>query len=289
MNTPPVSTSGIPRRNPHQNGRLSEIIQANLGVGLYVLKSQGRKTTLQYLPTESPIVKPPTRKPITFFSIHSRRRLLYLVHTIDWPSIAKSLFVTLTYPDETAFQRFSDRQQQLSSFLRSVQGWSRGKFGTIWRCEFVERKSGINKGKLVPHFHLLILGCMFIPHQVVREAWSKAIGRNDGPLNTDVRRITGALGALKYIAKYVAKAPYLDLGAYLNTACEFGRAWGARNRSLIPIAPEQVQILDSMPEVRAVIAKFSRILHSSPFDLTGGATVLGETPRISPNIGNPCP
>jgi hypothetical protein len=94
------------------------------------------------------------RGEITEFSAASRRRMLELMAKIDQAAVP--LFVTLTYPNDFPLYR-ADYKRHLETFCDRLQRrWP--KAAIIWKLEFQVRKSGLNKGKLAPHYHLFVYG-----------------------------------------------------------------------------------------------------------------------------------
>jgi len=98
--------------------------------------------------------KPPLRGEIDHFSNASRRRMIDLLAKVDFTCVP--FWVDLTYPD-----RFPEDSElwkpHLEAFLNRIKRrWPESC--AIWKLEFKERLSGVNKGKLAPHFHLLVFG-----------------------------------------------------------------------------------------------------------------------------------
>lgn len=97
---------------------------------------------------------PPKRGEVSEFSEPSRRRFLQLLATLN--RTAEPIFVTLTYPDSfPAYSEAFKRHLELFSH-RLRRRWP--KASVIWKLEFQERKSGANKGKIAPHYHLIVYG-----------------------------------------------------------------------------------------------------------------------------------
>jgi hypothetical protein len=69
---------------------------------------------------------------------------------------AVPIFVTLTYPDNFPAYR-EDYKGHLEAFCDRIQRrWPAAAI--IWKLEFKARKSGKNKGKIAPHYHLFLFG-----------------------------------------------------------------------------------------------------------------------------------
>ena len=69
---------------------------------------------------------------------------------------AVPLAFTLTYPDNFPLYR-EDYKGHLEAFCDRMQRRWPGA-AIIWKLEFKARKSGKNKGKIAPHYHLLVFG-----------------------------------------------------------------------------------------------------------------------------------
>ena len=98
--------------------------------------------------------KPPPRGKIKGFTEASRRCLMDLMATIDASIIP--FFVTLTYPDDfpTYSEEFKRDLDTLGQRLR--RRWP--ECFILWKLEFKARKSGVNAGKVAPHYHLFLYG-----------------------------------------------------------------------------------------------------------------------------------
>ena len=159
--------------------------------------------------------------------------MLKMVSKVDWSHITSGLFVTLTYPDAVDSSVHLERNKHRYVFLRSLERHVGRQCGALWRIEWVARKSGVNKGKFLPHFHLIIPGICFVPHQKIRQWWKQAIGAT-GHVATDVKRLSSKRHHAVYIAKYAAKPAdpsSLDSVTYLNIT---GRHWGVHRPRCIP-------------------------------------------------------
>jgi hypothetical protein len=168
------------------------------------------------------------------FSNASRLRMLKTIAIIDWSKVGPSLLITLTYPGELGKRRYSERVKDLYLFHRYMEKHLGKEVALLWRTEWKVRKSGQQKGQLLPHVHLVVFDVRWIPWQAVRGWWRTILG-HEGPLATDVGRAGDGDTAARYAAKYAAKPAEegsLDSAAYLNNS--IGRAWGVKRRRLIP-------------------------------------------------------
>ena len=94
------------------------------------------------------------RGEIVEFTPASRRRMLELLAKVEQAAVP--LAFTLTYPDNFPLYR-EDYKGHLEAFCDRVQRrWPTAAI--IWKLEFQARKSGTNKGKIAPHYHLLVFG-----------------------------------------------------------------------------------------------------------------------------------
>src|ERR1017187_6571635 len=92
------------------------------------------------------------RGKIKGFSRGSRGRLLKTVGRLR--QNVMPVFVTLTYPDD--FPVTPERwQRDLAALWRRIRRqWPTA--AAIWKKEFKRRKSGVNEGKVAPHYHMLL-------------------------------------------------------------------------------------------------------------------------------------
>ena len=92
------------------------------------------------------------RGKIRGFSLGSRGRLLKTVGRLR--QNVMPVFVTLTYPDD--FPVTPERwQRDLAALWRRIRRqWPTA--AAIWKKEFKRRKSGVNEGKIAPHYHMLL-------------------------------------------------------------------------------------------------------------------------------------
>jgi hypothetical protein len=77
------------------------------------------------------------------------------------------VFVTLTYPDDFPVTPERWRRDLAALWRRIRRQWP--ETAAIWKKEFKRRKSGVNVGKVAPHYHMLL----WLPEWVVTgiEAW----------------------------------------------------------------------------------------------------------------------
>lgn len=217
----------------------------------FSLEIQGDYVQLKSHRLETLCVQRARRGVISGFSRASRLRMLSMIARMDWRTITKGLFVTLTFPDEKLPNSKDDRNRYRYLFLRSMENHLGTEVGALWRCEWQIRKSGTYRGKLCPHFHLVIPGVKYVAWQTIRKWWGQALGYR-GHLATDVRRLSNRRMHEVYIAKYCAKvaaSSSLDYVSYLNSP---GRQWGVHRPELLPfhqkvefdeVGPQTVDVL----------------------------------------------
>lgn len=242
----------------------------------YFLSLQGKTLRLRRILNDQIPCLPPGRGKVTGFSHQSRNRLLRLLNSIDWKQNARPLFITLTFPDSHHSPKFRDRRNRLNYFIKLTERFLGRTIGVLWRQEWIRRKTGKYQGKLRPHYHLLVFGVTYLDKDVVRNSWRKAINYDEADLATDVKRITGVDGAIRYIAKYLAKNPSLDIGTYLDTNWTMGRFWGILHKELIPMHPEQLVEVKNPQTLGKIIVEGSRILDREPLTCDGGFTIFGD-------------
>jgi hypothetical protein len=129
------------------------------------------------------------RGQIHAFSRASRRRMMLYLATL-WLDGLLPLFGTTTYPDifpEDAEKFKRDLQTLIERLKRRFPG-----IGLLWRLEFKKRKSGVNVGKIAPHFHWLLWN---VPSKFDYKAetgkWAKVSQAKDGSWRETVKFYDG--------------------------------------------------------------------------------------------------
>jgi len=186
------------------------------------------------------------------FSRSSRLNLFKSFARINIGENMPYLFMTLTYPDEVRLKdrglderKAADMPEENFKDLgylhmnshrwvmwRYLEKYLEKQLPGIWRIEYKRRLTGVFKGKPMPHLHILVMTCDYIPWQEVRWFWQQTIGERF--VNVDIRAIYDPELALTYLAKYVGKEPdsTLENDAYLNSIPP-GRCWGYMRKNLI--------------------------------------------------------
>jgi len=155
--------------NPYDEGR----IEVWVGAGLIKAMRQGRH---KIIPENS--TKQKKRGLIHGFSRSSRRRMMQFLAKVCLDGLLP-LFGTTTYPDI-----FPDEAEKFKRDLQTLIERLKRRFpliGLLWRLEFKVRKSGVNVGKVAPHFHWLLWN---VPRQFDFKAetgkWAKITKGRDG-------------------------------------------------------------------------------------------------------------
>ena len=221
--------------------------------------------------------KPPKRRgKITSLSGNSRMRMLRFINRIDWPKVGFCNFITLTYPDEIDHRDYHRRTQDRYVFLRNLENKIQSLFAVIWRIEWKKRKTGSRVDTLMPHIHMLTIGVPGIRRDDVRKGWRNAIGRQHGPLATDIQWLDDGGAAARYLGKYVSKSEALDIPSYLNSGIQFGRHWGLNRVNMIPMAEVAYQDTPEDKIMRRVKEVAADRLKGYDVDLSGGFTLFGQ-------------
>lgn len=215
------------------------------------------------------------RGPIREFSRQSRLRMLKQVARMDWAKAGNGVFITLTFPDTSMPMGGRARSRVLAEFMRLTEKYLGRHVAGLWRCEWVPRKSGIYRGILLPHYHLILFSVRFIPYKEINLWWKQALGQT-GTVMTDVDSLgTKNLHAI-YIAKYAAKVSPISLSMTHIAKMIDGRHWGVFRRSQLPLAKKRFFTnisLDTVDHLRNV-ARESLPWYDKEFD--GGFCLIGK-------------
>lgn len=243
----------------------------------------------------SSITPPPIgRGVICGFSAASRRRMSHKLMELDWSLLMPSIngrnyasFTTLTYPDN-----FSDDRERwkrdLHTLTKRLDRYYPGNV-FIWKMEMKKRKSGENKGKVAPHFHLLAYfqNGIELPEfrQFLSLAWFEVVGSNDEKhlrAGTQAAPLYGTVGKLMaYCAKY--------LGKDFQVEFETGRCWG--QHGIMPVGEVYSFDIDyiefcrrvrrwgkASPYLRSRLCPKGMMIFGSVAQLTNGLLVSGVSP-----------
>lgn len=245
----------------------------------WVIKHQGEITEVKEIWNYSECHIGDTRGIVKTFTNASRLRLLKIMARVDWERVVPASLISLTYPDEHIQDIFDKRTEERHLFLRKLEKHIGRPITGIWRNEWEKRKSGARAGQYVPHIHILLFKCPYIPWQAIRQFW-RAILHVKGPLCTDVRRAKEANKAAYYVAKYLGKASddtSLDNAAYLNSR---GRHWGIHRKEGIPWHSKEVIKNLSQDQINLIKQIGSQLIHGYSSVLGTSFTVLGHNSEI---------
>lgn len=165
-------------------------------------------------------------------SYGSRRRLLRTMGKID---VTKTpLFVTITYPGQITSGRKEWKKDLDRLGKRMLRKFPEAAF--LWRMEIMERKSGEAKGRVAPHYHMLVWGVSrYEMRNWLPEAWNTIVAEGDvdhlkvHQHRDIVQKIDTWRGTMSYVGKYIAKQSETMIGS-------FGRVWGMIGRANMPWA-----------------------------------------------------
>lgn len=158
----------------------------------------------------------PRRGRVSDFSRKSRRRLMNQAASLDYERLESEniqvLFITLT----TSRDQWEDERRLVLALrkFRSFLGEQEGYLGAI-----VKKERGEKNGAL--HVHLMVFGTAFIPVNLMRYAWSKAM-ESEKPLRVGIERARSAREISCYLSKYVSKVGYEGKGQETETEIEAG-------------------------------------------------------------------
>jgi hypothetical protein len=177
--------------NPFDEGR----IEVWAGAGLIKVMKQGRHEMVAEGDS-----KQSKRGQIHGFSRASRRRMMQFLAKVCLDE-GLPLFGTTTYPDI-----FPDEAEKFKRDLRALIERLKRRFplvGLLWRLEFKRRKSGVNAGKVAPHFHWLLWN---VPRAFDFKAetgqWAKISQAGDGTWRETVKFYDG--GKIATVVKPVS-------------------------------------------------------------------------------------
>lgn len=171
------------------------------------------------------------------FSGKKRKRFTDDINSWRMGEGENMFMLTLTYPDifPLDWHIWKENLEQFRSLLLSEFPDCEG----FWRLELIDRKSGQSKGRLSPHFHLILKMFKNVTKskfkKMVGKWWAKIAHSQDkfqGKYATRVDKILTPRHALNYAAKYCTKWSGVPLDAngepidasHIN--CTIGRQWG---------------------------------------------------------------
>lgn len=153
---------------------------------------------------------------ITEFSASSRRNFQDKLLSISPDDLAGGKFLTVTYHDEwpSPDRAKNDVRALFKRIERYVEKRNKKEAAAgrpalyapalVWRLEPKDRKSGDRKGEVAPHFHLILLGCPYIPKDTLLNWWREIVS-DQSITQLDVQRMDTHRKLMNYISKYVRK------------------------------------------------------------------------------------
>jgi len=182
----------------------------------------------------SPCVRVGARRgAVRGFSRASRKRMFDFMAKVRDGS--PSVFVTITYPDVFPVSDATQWKKHTEALRRRLERFC-NRFGVkvrgLWRMELKRRLSGLNKGRIAPHWHWLL----WLPDKIsvlsfceeisesLKAGWAEIVDSGDSHHEYRgfwVEEIKNRRHAARYVGKYVGKVEdeeYDDL--------EVGRRWG---------------------------------------------------------------
>jgi len=205
------------------------------------------------------------RKPITSFSRKSRKRLIEQFARVR--SAEYGAFITLTYPG-LWHGDYGKSKRDLKNFKRRFERKYPAVAG-FWRLEIKPRKSGVSKGELAPHYHLVAFGLDVSDEITALEvktwiltAWNEIAGAGDLDhlkRGADVSEIRNRRHARHYVSKYAAKVDDISDG-YIGNRCRTkvlcGRRWGTFGNLDVALAVVFTIPHKAAVELRRVIVRW---------------------------------
>ena len=242
---------------------------------------------------------------ITGFSKSSRRRMVDKLMRLDW-NAGKAFFLSLTFHESYGLDA-SRWHLALKLFrLRLEYRYGERLAGAIWRLEVLPRKSGIHRGELAPHYHLLLCWQGGREPRVesfrrwCSEAWTCVCEPGDGAHlvhGADVQVVherNGRGALLSYCSKYLAKPSDVRLAdPATGEVLSVGRCWGIwRNPPFLVVCALAITGEGWNRLVAAVRAHGERVgswylSHLSP--LVSGFRVFGEFSWLWNTFLESCP
>jgi len=208
------------------------------------------------------------------FSSKARLRMLCEAAKIDWDACGQCSFITLTYPDLACEQSYKARTIHRFIFHRYLEKYYGCHVPTIWRIEWKPRQTGIFKGLLMPHIHIVVIGLPCLSRWRIQVLWRKTLSYGNY-INVHSIDLTGPAGAAKYISKYVSKPDALGIVPYVNKRITPGKAWAMTRREEIPrhrVSVCRILTDDEIEQVQG-LAELSRPNYDPRHD--GGFVLFG--------------
>lgn len=134
----------------------------------------------------------------------------------------------------------------------------------IWKLELVPRKSGQNKGKYAPHYHILLMGAAGVEDLLefrvwLSKAWYEVVKSDDEKhlyAGTQCRPVESRAHAMRYVSKYIAKQDTSPQALWQLRILQTGRVWGKFGD--LDMTPSHTFTMPAitMPAMRRLIADY---------------------------------
>lgn len=167
------------------------------------------------------------------FTHRSRAAMLRTCAMLNKEKCVGALFVTLTYhlPDSWESGGPEQWKRHLEEFYRRLsRKWKAASY--IWKLEPQERGA--------PHFHLMVFGVKFLPHQWVAQTWHDIVnGKNLDYAHLIAGTSCEAMRSFRGVMSYCGKH-------YMGKECggfgyPVGRFWGIMGRKFLPLSERAYQ------------------------------------------------
>ena len=117
----------------------------------------------------------------------------------------------------------NDWRRCLDTFCKRMRR-AYGEVSGIWKLEPQERGA--------PHYHLLVFGVNFIPHQMLSQWWFDIVGSGDErhlQAGISIEAVRSREGVMHYASK-------MYMGKIIEGFSGVGRFWGVFNRAKLPLS-----------------------------------------------------
>lgn len=242
---------------------LRPILRAQRGIRFY---PEGNLVQIEgsddYEPHERKTTK---RGKIAGFSARARSRLITFCAKLNRNALP--LFVTLTWPGEFSTDPLQWKRC-LDIFLKRLRR-AHAESSAIWKLEPQERGA--------PHYHLLVFGVAFVPHQLISRWWYEIVGSGDArhlQAGISIEAVKSREGVMHYASK-------LYMGKEIAGFSGVGRFWGVFNRRHLPLSAQGL-----LEAAEDVLQRFQRIarryIQSQTKARFRRLRALGKSPKWRP-------
>lgn len=239
---------------------------------------RGKHLQVKIMPNR--VTTPPVAKrgKVTAFSKKARLRLLKCIAEINWQQTNDGVFVQMGYPDCISLRSPAQRKKDKYQFIRYIEKYLRRPIYGIWRLEWEQRKSGANKGRQRPHWHMLIPGVQYIPKEDINNFWQRSIKWN-GFVHTYIERMNEGEQASLYVAKYMSKVATSSDFSNVPYRNILGRHYGYMRKKMIPMCPFEGATNLSKEQIIALLDVASEKFPRWRWDDPTSFSLLGKLAR----------